>query len=86
MLAFLLDHFPGSSTDTWGQLVFTTLNHKTCNTSRQVLGKTLFAINASLVKRTLMANSVFFKTLSKSIYTSNMVKGGGQGGLKRKNY
>ena len=40
----------------------------------------------SLVKRALMANSVFFKTLSKSIYTSNMIKGGGQGGLKRKNY
>ena len=40
----------------------------------------------SLVKRALMANSVFFKTLFKSIYTSNMVKGGGQGGLKRKNY
>ena len=38
-----------SSTDTWGQLVLltTTLNHKTCmNTSRQVLEKTLFAINA----------------------------------------
>ena len=34
-------------TDTWGQLVSTTLNHKTCiNTSRQVLEKTLFAINA----------------------------------------
>ena len=32
------------------------------------------------------ANSVFFKTLSKSIYISNMIKGGGQGGLKRKNY
>ena len=31
-----------------------------------------------------MANSVFFKTLSKSVYTSNMIKGGGQGGLKRK--
>ena len=27
----------------------------------------------------LIANSVFFKTLSKSIYTSNMIKGGGQG-------
>ena len=27
-------------------------------------------------------DSVFFKTLSKSIYTSNMIKGGGQGGLK----
>ena len=33
-----------------------------------------------------MANtgSVFFKTFSKSIYTSNMIKGGGQGGLKCK--
>ena len=72
-------------TDTWGQLVVLTtiLNRKTCiNTSRQVLEKTLFAINA----RALIANSVFFKTLSKSIYTSNMIKGGGQGGLKRKNY
>ena len=28
-----------------------------------------------------MANSVFFKTSSKSIYTSNMIKGGGQGSL-----
>ena len=73
------------TTDTWGQLVSTTLNHRTCiNTSRQVLEKTLFAINAIL--RALMANSVFFKTLSKSINTSNMIKGGGQGGLKRKNY
>ena len=35
------------STDTWGQLVATTLNHKTCiNTSKQVLEQTLFAINA----------------------------------------
>ena len=35
------------STDTWGQLVSIALNHKTCiNTSRQVLEKTLFAINA----------------------------------------
>ena len=33
-----------------------------------------------------MANNVFFKTFSESIYTSNMIKGGGQGGLKRKNY
>ena len=40
----------------------------------------------SLEKRALMANSVFFKTFSKSIYTSNMIKGGGQGGLKHKNY
>ena len=34
----------------------------------------------------LMENSVFFKTLSKGINTSNMIKGGGQGGIKRKNY
>ena len=35
------------TTDTWGRLVSTTLSHKTCiNTSRQVLEKTLFAINA----------------------------------------
>ena len=40
---------PPPLTDTWGQLVLLTtiLNHKTCiNTSRQVLEKTLFAINA----------------------------------------
>ena len=76
------------TTDTWGLLILltTTLNHKTCiNTSRQVLEKTLFAIDAIFSKRALIANSVFFKTLSKSIYTSNMIKGGGQGGLKRKN-
>ena len=39
----------GFPTDTWGQLVLltTTLHHKTCiNTSRQVLEKTLLAINA----------------------------------------
>ena len=36
-----------AATDTWSQLVSTTLNHKTCiNTSRQVLEKTLLAINA----------------------------------------
>ena len=70
---------------TWRQLVLLTtiLNHKTCiNTSRQVLEKTLFAINA--IFTALIANSVFFKTLAKSMYTSNMIKGGGQGGLKRK--
>ena len=41
----------GVSTDTWDQLVSTTLNHKTCiNTFRQVLEKTLFAINAIFSK------------------------------------
>ena len=37
------------TTDTWGQLVLLTtiINHKICiNTSRQVLEKILFAINA----------------------------------------
>ena len=40
----------------------------------------------SLVQTALIAKSVFFKTLSKSIYTSNMIKGGGHGGLERKNH
>ena len=35
---------PGKITDTWGKLVSTTLTF--INTSRQVLEKTLFAINA----------------------------------------
>ena len=42
------------STDTWGQLVLLTtiLYHKICiNTSRQVLEKILFAINAIFTKR-----------------------------------
>ena len=41
----------------------------------------------SLVKIALIiAKWVFFKTLSGSIYNSFMIKGGGQGVLKRKNY
>ena len=96
------DIVPAEDTDTWGQLILltTVLNHKSCiNTSRQVLENTLFAINAifslekTLVainaifsKKALIANSVFFKIVSKSIYTSNLIKGCGQGGLKRKNY
>ena len=43
-------------TDTWGQLVLLTtiLNHKTCiNISRQVLEKTLFAINAIFSKESM---------------------------------
>ena len=41
----------------------------------------------SLVKIALIiAKWVFFKTLSGSIYTSFMIKGGGQGVLKRKYY
>ena len=45
-----------SCTDTWGQLVLLTtiLNHKTCiNISRQVLEKTLFAINAIFSKESM---------------------------------
>ena len=34
----------------------------------------------------LSKESIDSETLSKSIYTSNMIEGGGQGGLKRKNY
>ena len=42
---FCVHHIPCA--DTWGHLVSTTPNHKICiNTSRQVLEKTLFAINA----------------------------------------
>ena len=60
LIIVALINIPFSLTDTWGQLVSTTLNHKTCiNTSRQVLEKTLFAFSA-IVKRALMAHSVFF--------------------------
>ena len=38
----------------------------------------------SCVKIALIADSFFFKILSRSIYTSLMVKGSGQGVLKRK--
>ena len=38
----------------------------------------------SLVNRALIANSVFFKTLSRSINTSFMIKGGSQGVLNAK--
>ena len=40
----------------------------------------------SLVKIALIANRVFFKTLPRSVKTSFMTKGHGQGVLKRKNY
>ena len=46
----------------------------------KVLKKTLFAIKA------LIANRVFFKTLPRSVKTSFMTKGHGQGVRKRKNY
>ena len=40
----------------------------------------------SLVKIALIANRVFFKTSPRSVKTSFMTKGHGQGVLKRKNY
>ena len=40
----------------------------------------------SLVKIALTANRVFLKTLPRSVKTSFMTKGHGQGVLKRKNY
>ena len=40
----------------------------------------------SLVKIALIANRVFFKILPRSVKTSVMTKGHGQGVLKRKNY
>ena len=66
----------------------TTLNHKTCIiSSGQVLEKTPFAVNAIFtVKIEMVANRVFLKTLSRSIYTSFMVKGGSQCVLIAKNY
>ena len=38
----------------------------------------------NFVKTALIANRVFFKTLSRTIYTSFMIKGGGQGVLNAK--
>ena len=57
----------------------TTLNHKTCiiNTSGQGFKKRPYSLSMLY----LIANKVFFKTLCRSI-----IKGGGQGVHKRKNY
>ena len=41
-------------------------------------------LTTSLVKITLIANRVFFKTLPRSVKMSFMTKGHGQGVLKRK--
>ena len=58
--------------------------------SRHILGKLLSRVPDTpyfrLEKNALIANAVFFKTLSRSIYTRFMIEGGGQGFLKRKNY
>ena len=60
-----------------------TLRHKTCfNTSGQGFKKDPIRYQCYL----LIANRVFFKTLPRSVKTSFMTKGLGQGVLKRKNY
>ena len=46
----------------------------------------LIANRVFLVKIALIANRVFLKTLPRSVKTSFMTKGHGQGVLKRKNY
>ena len=61
-----------------------TLRHKTrFNTSGQGFKKDPIRYQ---VKIALIANRVFFKTLPRSVKTSFMTKGHGQGVLKRKNY
>ena len=65
------------STDTWGQLVLltTTLNHKTCiNTSRQVLEKTLFAINAIFTQDNNLSKTKVEGSLQKTNATCSNVK------------
>ena len=52
----------------------------------KVLKKTICYQCYLCVKIALIAKGVFFKTLSRSIYKSCMIKGSGQGVLKRKNY
>ena len=62
-------------TDTWGQLVSTTLNHKTCiNTSRQVLEKTLFAINAIFTQDNNLSKPKVEGSLQKTNATCSNVK------------
>ena len=61
-----------------------TLRHKTrFNTSGQGFKKDPIRYQCYL---SLIANRVFFKTLPRSVKTSFMTKGHGQGVLKRKNY
>ena len=61
------------------------LCHKTCfNTSGQGFKKDPIRYQRYL--KALIANRVFFKTLPRSVKTSFMTKGHGQGVLKHKNY
>ena len=65
------------STDTWGQLALltTTLNHKTCiNTSRQVLEKTLFAINAIFTQDNNLSKTKVEGSLQKTNATCSKCK------------
>ena len=62
-------------TDTWDRLVSTTLSHKTClNTSRQVLGKTLFAINAIFTQDNNLSKPKVEGSLQKTNATCSNVK------------
>ena len=84
MLLHCANRYLGSKSFAFLNTLTTTLIHETyINTFGQVLEKTIFAINATFTSKAIGS---FFKTLSRSIYTSVMIKGGGQGVLKRKNY
>ena len=52
----------------------------------QILGVGNFRVLGHQSLIALTANRVFFKTLPRSVKTSFMTKGHGQGVLKRKNY
>ena len=65
------------ATDTWGQLVLLTtiLNHKTCiNTSRQVLERTLFAINAIFTQDNNLSKTKVEGSLQKTNATCSKCK------------
>ena len=67
----------GLRTDTWGQLILLTtiLNHKSCtNTSRQVLEKTLFAINAIFTQDNNLAKPKVEGSLQKTNATCSKCK------------
>ena len=65
------------TTDTWGQLglLTTILNHKACiNTSRQVLEKTLFAINAIFTQDNNLSKTKVEGSLQKTNATCSKCK------------
>ena len=68
---------PMHTTNTWGQLVLLTtiLNHKTCiNTSRQVLEKTIFAINAIFTQDNNLSKTKVEGSLQKTNATCSKCK------------